>query len=78
MLPILHVYFHQQTDDSLQDEKDTQQPFQLWDDRTKRHIRVIADLSTGTRGFLLGFIPAFSSDVSDEFILTPDGMFLGE
>lgn len=50
----------------------------LWDDRTKRHIRVIADLSTGTRGFLLGFIPAFSSDVSDEFILTPDGMFLGE
>jgi hypothetical protein len=50
----------------------------LWDDRTKRHIRVIADLSTGTRGCLLGFIPAFSPDVSDAFILVPDGMFLGE
>jgi hypothetical protein len=50
----------------------------LWDDRTKRHIRVIADLSTGTRGCLLGFIPAFAPDVSDEFILVPDAMFLGE
>ena len=50
----------------------------LWDDRTKRQIRVMADLSTGTRGCFLGFIPAFSPDVADEFILTPDGTFLGE
>jgi hypothetical protein len=50
----------------------------LWDDRTKRQIRVMADLSTGTRGCLLGFIPAFSPEVADEFILTPDGTFLGE
>jgi hypothetical protein len=50
----------------------------LWDDRTKRQIRVMADLSTGTRGCLLGFIPAFSPDVADEFILTPEGTFLGE
>ena len=50
----------------------------LWDDRTKRQIRVMADLSTGTRGCLLGFIPAFSPDVADEFVLTPEGTFLGE
>ena len=50
----------------------------LWDDRTKRQIRVMADLSTGTRGCLLGFIPAFSPEVADAFILTPDGTFLGE
>lgn len=50
----------------------------LWDDRTKRHIRVMADLSTGTRGCLLGFIPLFQPDVADDFILKPDGTFLGE
>lgn len=50
----------------------------LWDDRTKRQIRVMADLSTCTRGCLLGFIPAFSPDVSDEFILAPDGTFVSE
>ena len=50
----------------------------LWDDRHKRQIRVMADLSTCTRDCLLGFIPAFSPDVADEFILKPDGTFLGE
>lgn len=50
----------------------------LWDDRSKRQIRVIASLSTGRRGCLLGFIPAFSPDVADEFILAPDGTFLGD
>ncbi|MFN7842845.1 MAG: hypothetical protein ACK5YR_02165 [Pirellula sp.] len=50
----------------------------LWDDRTKRHIRVMADLSTNERGYLLGFIPAFSPDFGDDFILTPEGTFLGE
>jgi hypothetical protein len=38
----------------------------------------MADLSTGMRGCLLGFIPAFSPHVADEFILTPEGTFLGE
>ena len=50
----------------------------FWDDRSKRHIRVMADLSTGTRGCLLGFIPVFTPDVADDFILTPDGTFIGE
>lgn len=48
----------------------------LWDDRSKRHIRVISDLSTGTRGCLLGFIPIFTPDVADGFILAPDGTFI--
>ena len=50
----------------------------LWDDRTRRHIRVMAALTTVTRGCLLGFIPAFSPNVTDNFIVTPEGNFLGE
>ena len=50
----------------------------LWDDRAKRHIRVISDLSTGTRGCLLGFIPIVTPDVAEGFILAPVGTFIGE
>jgi len=50
----------------------------LWDDHSQRHIRVISDLSTGTRGCLLGFIPIFTPDVADDFILASDGTFIGE
>ena len=50
----------------------------LWDDRSKRHIRVMSDLSTGTRGCLLGFVPVFTPDVSNDFILAPDGTFIDE
>ena len=50
----------------------------LWDDRFKRHIRVMADLSTGKRGYMLGFIRVFSADFGADFILTPEGTLLGE
>ena len=50
----------------------------VWDDHAKRHIRVMSDLSTGTRGCLLGFIPIFTPDVSDGFIIAPDGTFIDE
>ena len=50
----------------------------VWDDRSKRHIRVISDLSTGKRGCLFGFVPIFTPDVVEDFILTPDGEFIGE
>ena len=50
----------------------------LWDDRDKRHIHVIADLTTGTRGCLFGFIPIFTPDVVQEFILGPDGNAIDE
>ena len=50
----------------------------VWDDRSKRHIRVMSDLSTGTSGCLLGVLPIFSSDVSDGFILASDGTFIDD
>jgi len=50
----------------------------IWDDRSTRHIRLMPDLSTGTNGCLLGFLPVFTSDVADGFILAPDGTFIEE
>ncbi|WP_168567274.1 hypothetical protein [Crateriforma spongiae] len=50
----------------------------LWDDCEKRHIRVMSDLSTGNRGCLFGFIPIFTPDVADGFIMSPDGKFIDE
>ena len=50
----------------------------VWDDRSKRHIRVMSDLFTGTDGCLPGFLPVFRSDVADGFILAPDGTFIDE
>ncbi|XZE33019.1 hypothetical protein SH501x_003791 [Pirellulaceae bacterium SH501] len=50
----------------------------LWDDRSKRHVRVISDLSTGKSQCLLGIIPIFTPDIADGFILGPDGTFIGE
>jgi len=50
----------------------------LWDDRSKRHIRVISDLSTDTRDCLLGFIPIFSPNLIEDFIIAPDGRFIDE
>jgi hypothetical protein len=49
-----------------------------WDDRSKRHIRVMSDLSTCTNGRLLGFIPVLMPNVADSFILAPDGTFVDE
>ena len=50
----------------------------VWDDLSKRHIRVMADLSTGAGGCLFGLFPVFTSDVADGFILAPDGTFIDE
>ncbi|QDT14953.1 hypothetical protein [Alienimonas californiensis] len=52
----------------------------MWDDSAKRHVRVIADLSTGQRPpeRLLGLIPVYRPDVQDGFIMAPDGSFVDE
>ncbi|NND96477.1 MAG: hypothetical protein HKN47_04005 [Pirellulaceae bacterium] len=50
----------------------------LWDDKNRRHIRVMADLTSSNRGCLFGFIPVLKPDVADDFIMAPDGTFIGE
>jgi len=50
----------------------------LWDDRSQRHIRVISDLTTGSRGCLFGLIPISVPNVTDDFIMDPSGNFIGE
>ena len=50
----------------------------LWDDHSKREIRVMADLTTENVGCLLGIIPIYTPNVADSFILAPNGMFVGE
>jgi hypothetical protein len=49
----------------------------VWDDEEKQHIRVMGDLSSGTRGCLFGFIPVFTPDATDDFIIAPDGSTVG-
>lgn len=49
----------------------------VWDDpRKKLDIRVMADLSSGKRGCLFGFLPIFVSDAAGYFVITPDGAIL--
>lgn len=50
----------------------------LWDDEPLQHIRVMADLWTGSRGSIFGFIPVYVADAADCFIMTRDGSFIGE
>ena len=50
----------------------------LWDDKPNGDVRVCGSLSTEPQKPLLGFIPIYTPDVSDSFIMSPDGRFVGE
>ena len=50
----------------------------FWDDKPGGNIRVIGNLSAEPQKPLLGFLPIYLSDVSDSFIMSPDGRFVGE
>ena len=58
-------------------------PYQMefcifWDDRARGNVRVVGDLWAVPQKPLLGFIPIYRPDVADDFILAPDGRFVGE
>ena len=50
----------------------------VWDDRKDGDLRVCGDLATIPQQPLLGFIPVYSPDVTDSFIMRRDGTFVGE
>jgi hypothetical protein len=50
----------------------------LWDHKPHGSIRVFGDFSTEPKRPLLGFIPIYTPDVTDSFIMSPDGRFVDE
>jgi hypothetical protein len=50
----------------------------IWDGKPHGNIRVFGDLSAEPQRRLLGFIPIYVSDVTDGFIISPDGRFVGD
>jgi hypothetical protein len=45
----------------------------VWDDEPHGNVRVMGDLCGNPHKPLLGFIPIYISDVTDSFIMRPDG-----
>ena len=50
----------------------------FWDDQPGGDLRVTGDLTAEPQRPWLGFVPIYTPDVSDDFILRPDGTFVGE
>jgi len=50
----------------------------VWDGKPHGDVRVCGDLSAVPHQTLLGFIPVYVSDVTDSFIMSTDGRFVGE
>lgn len=50
----------------------------FWDDKPNKDVRVCGSLSAEPQKRLLGFIPIYTPDVTDSFIMSPDGRFVGE
>ena len=50
----------------------------LWDAKPHGAVRVCGDLSAEPQRPLVGFIPVYTPDVTDSFILSPDGQFVDE
>ena len=50
----------------------------FWDDKPNAEVRVLGDLSAEPQKPLFGFIPIYTPDVTDSFIMSPDGQFIGE
>jgi hypothetical protein len=50
----------------------------FWDDRKGGDVRVIADLTTFNPNSWWNVVPIQTSDAADDFIMAPDGTFVGE
>src|SRR5687767_9594360 len=50
----------------------------FWDDKPLGDVRVCGSLSVEPQKPLLGFIPIYTPDVTDSFIMSPEGRFIGE
>jgi hypothetical protein len=50
----------------------------FWDDKPHRDIRVSGSFWAEPQRPLLGFIPIYTADVTDSFIMSPDGRFVDE
>lgn len=61
------------------DGTEYQMEFQVfWDDKPHGDVRVVGDLFAEPQRPLLGFIPIYTPDVTDCFIMSPGGQFVGE
>lgn len=49
-----------------------------WDDRRHRNVRVIGSIDENPSRPLFKLLPIFASPVTDDFIMRPDGSFIGE
>jgi hypothetical protein len=49
-----------------------------WDDKPQGDIRVHGSIDENPHRPLLGFLPIYVSSVTDDFILSPQGTFVGE
>ena len=50
----------------------------VWDDKPGCNVRVFAEIATTPQRPMFGFIPVFTPDAMDSFIMAPDGTFVGE
>jgi hypothetical protein len=50
----------------------------FWDGKRGGDVRVCGDITTAPQNPALGFVPVYTSDATDSFIMTPDGRFVGE
>jgi hypothetical protein len=50
----------------------------FWDDKPHGDIRVCGSLSAEPQRRLLGFLPIYTPDLTDSFIMSPDGSFVDE
>lgn len=50
----------------------------FWNDKPNQEVLVCGDLSAEPQRPLWGFIPIYTPDVTDSFVMAPDGRFLFE
>ena len=50
----------------------------FWDDKHNGDVRVMGDITTEPQRPLLGFLPVYTSDATDSFIMARDGSFVDE
>jgi hypothetical protein len=50
----------------------------FWDDKPHGDVRVSASFSADPQKPLLGFIPIYRADMTESFIMRPDGQFVDE
>jgi hypothetical protein len=50
----------------------------FWDQKAQGDIRVLGSIDENPHRPLFGFLPIYSSSVMGDFILSPQGTFVGE